>query len=480
MRKQKILLLLIIVLLSLNNSHAQGTNTDTLLTLQKCVDIAIKNNLQVKQSELTSQSSKVSYRQAIENMLPSFSASANQGLSYGRTISSVNNGYIDQQTDNGSYSLNGSIILFSGLQLQNAIRQNSYAYDASKMDWQQQKDNITLQVILDYLQVLSNEDLLAITREQASTDSQSVARAEIQNKEGAIAPSTLTDLQGQYAGDLVNIATAINALETSKINLYNLLNIPYDRTVRYERIAMDVQLPVYPANSDSIFRTALQIIPAIKSADLRVKQYEKALKVARGAYWPTLYFNGSVGTTYSSLATNTFEGLPYINDTTINYVSTNTGDYSVIEKNPTVTSSNISWGDQFKNNRGTSLGLSLQIPILNSFRARNNVKLAKINLENYKYTASATKLQLQQMVEQAYQNMISAYGQYKSYEDQVAAYTQSFRSADIRFQAGVITSVDYLVVKNSYDRANTSLIAARYNYIFRMKILDYYQGRLTW
>jgi len=479
MQKQKILLLLIIAFVSLNNGHAQGA-PDTLLTLPKCVDIAIKNNLQVKQSELTSQSNRVYYRQAIDNMLPQVNASANQGTSFGRTISSVNNGYIDQQTNFGSYSLNGSILLFAGLQYQNAIKQNAYAYDASKMDWQQQKDNITLQVILDYLQILSNEDLLAITREQASTDSQSVARAEIQNKEGAIAPSTLTDLQGQYAGDLVNIATAINSLETSKINLYNLLNIPYDRTVKYERIPVDIQLPVYPANSDSIYRTALQIIPLIKSADLRVKSYEKALKVARGAYWPTLSLNGSVSTNWSSAATNSFEGLPYVNDTTINYVSTSTGDYNVINKNPTVTSTDVPFGDQFKNNRGTQVGLSLQIPILNSLRARNNVKLAKINLENYKYVANATKLQLQQMVEQSYQNMVSAYNQYKSYEDQVEAYTQSFRSADIRFKAGVITSVDYLVVKNSYDRANTSLIAARYNYIFRMKILDYYQGRLTW
>jgi outer membrane protein len=108
------------------------------------------------------------------------------------------------------------------------------------------------------------------------------------------------------------------------------------------------------------------------------------------------------------------------------------------------------------------------------------VKFAKINLHNYENIANATRNQLQQSVELAYQNMIAAYGQYKSYQDQVAAYQLSFQAAEAKFNAGAITSVDYVIAKNNVDKANINLTAARYNYIFRSKIMDYYQGRLTW
>ena len=476
MQKQKILLISILALFLCHISRAQDS---TMLTLQECVDIAIKNNLQVKQSELTMQSNGVNFKQSKDNLLPFIGASATQGTSFGRNISSSTNTYVNQQIDFGNYGINGSLILFSGLQLQNAIRQNAFAYDASKLDWQQQKDNITLNVILSYLQVLSTEDLLAIAREQADVDQKQVERAEIQNREGAIPPSTLTDLQGQYANDQVNIVNSINAFESAKINLFQFLNISYNKGARYERVPLNVPISDYAGNPDSIYQTALHTLPLIKSSDLRIRSFEQALKVARGAYFPTLSLNGSLNTNYSSAGTNNIPG-PFFNDTTINYVTVNNTNYNIIEKNQSFTNTKIPFGDQFKNNRGTQISLSLQIPILNSFRARNNVKLAKINLENQRYIANNTRLQLQQSVELAYQNMVSAYGQYKSYQDQVTAYTQSYRSAEIRFNAGVITSVDYVIAKNNVDRANTNLIAARYNYIFRTKILDYYQGRLTW
>ncbi len=135
--------------------------------------------------------------------------------------------------------------------------------------------------------------------------------------------------------------------------------------------------------------------------------------------------------------------------------------------------------DQVKNNRFQSIGLQLNIPILNYLSLRNNVKIAKLNYENAKVISTSSHYQLQQMVEQAWQNLRSAYGQYKGYVDQVKAYGESFRTAEIRFNAGVLTSVDYVIAKNNVDRANLNLSAARYNYIFRTKILEYYQGRLT-
>jgi len=133
-----------------------------------------------------------------------------------------------------------------------------------------------------------------------------------------------------------------------------------------------------------------------------------------------------------------------------------------------------------KNNRQTSIGLQLNIPILNYLRARNGVKQAKINLRNSQINANSTRLLLQQSVELAYQNMISAYKQYKSYIDQANAYAESFRTTEIRFNEGVVNSDVYVLAKNNTDRANTNLAQAKYTYIFRTKVLDYYQGKLSW
>ncbi|MFI5153252.1 MAG: TolC family protein [Chitinophagales bacterium] len=482
MQRNTWILLVSIIALSFSNLRAQDNLTPgAAIDLKQCVDIALKNNLLVTQSSLQVQSSTVNATQAWEYMLPNINASANYGVNFGRSLNQNTYTYSDEQFNSSNYGINAGLLLFSGLQVQNQIRQSKFALEASKMDLQQQKDVITLNVLLAYLQVLSNQDLLQISRAQADVDLKQVERLEIMRKDGAIPIlSTYYDLKGQYANDLVNIANNVNALESSKISLFQILNIPYRKDLVYDRIPLDLNAPAYGPSSDSIYQTALAVLPQIKSVDLKIKASERALGVARSAYYPTLSAYAGIGSNYSSVAqsqTPTFIST----DTSQNaYVYVPNNNYPVITKNQNYSFSNISFGDQYKNNRYEQVGLQINIPILNYMRARNNVKLAKINLKNAQYIAQASRNQLQQMVEQAYQNMLNAYEQYKSYRDQVAAYNESFRGAEIRFNDGAITSVDYVIAKNNIDRANLSLTQARYNFIFRTKILDYYQGKLTW
>ncbi|HVY76836.1 MAG TPA: TolC family protein [Puia sp.] len=470
-------ILILIIFSSLNlTGYAQDSVMHT-LTLQQCVDIAIQNNLQVRQSELQMESNGVQFKQAKDNLLPQINGTLNQGQNFGRSINNFNNGYVNQQYGSGSYGLNASLTLFNGLSLLQGIKQNALSYDASKMDLQQQKDNITLSVILAYLQVLSSQDQLVIAKQQTEVDAKQVERLEILNKQGAIAPSTLYDLKGQYASDQVNEVNMVNALETAKVNLFGYLNIPYQKDAGYEMVMLDANTLQYGNSSDSIYQTALQTVPTIRAVDLRVKSFEHAVAAARGKYYPTLSLYGSLNSNYSSIATNNIPGTDYPIITS-DYIIDNTNTKYYVNTTGLQTQK-ISFGDQFKNNRFQQVGLQLNIPILNYLSVRNNVKQAKINLDNAKVIASSSRNQLQQLVEQAWQNMNAAYGQYKGYLDQVKAYGESFRTAEIRFNNGVITSVDYVIAKNNYDRANTNLTAARYNYIFRTKILDYYQGRLS-
>jgi outer membrane protein len=180
-----------------------------------------------------------------------------------------------------------------------------------------------------------------------------------------------------------------------------------------------------------------------------------------------------MNTNYSSAATQdrlvNMEEVP-----TSNYVLVNGVKTPVVVKQPTYTSDKISYNTQLKNNVFSGIGIGVRVPIFNSLQARNRVRLAAIEYKNTALIEEGTKRQLRQDVEQAYLNMTNAWDRYKITAEQVAAYAESFRAAEVRFNAGVGTSVDYLIAKNNLDRANLNLVMARYDYILRKQVLDYY------
>lgn len=454
---------------------AQGNK----LTLKQCVETAIANNLDVQQSGLQMQTNKINWNQARLNMLPDLNGTAGSGINQGRSIDPFTNGYINQQVNYSNYGISSGVVLFNGLSMQNTAKQNALAYEASRMDWQQAKDNLTINIILAYLQVLSNEDLLTQLGSQEGLSKKEVERLEILSKEGAIAPSLLSDLKGQYGNDQLSIISAQNALESSKISLCRYMNIAYDKNIQLERLNAESYATKYEDTPDKIYQESLKQFSLVKAVDLRKQSAEKGLKAARGQLYPILSLNGSINTNYSSVASN----LVFLNTTDVtsnDYVVVNGTPSPVIYKQNNYDSKKISYGSQLNNNRSSSISLNLRVPIFNSLQQRNRIKLAQLSLKNNELVASTTKTQLQQSIEQAYINMSSASDRYKVLIDQVSAYTESFRAADIRFSSGLGTSIDYLTAKNNLDRTNVNVITAKYDYILRTKILDYYQGKQLW
>jgi outer membrane protein len=426
---------------------AQAQTPDTVLTLQQCLDIAIKNNLLVKQSELDVERNRISYQQARENMLPSLNGSVDHSISDGRSLNPSTNQYVTTQFTSATYGLNSSLTLSSGLTLQNAVKQTSLAYQAGKMDFQQAKDNLTLNIITSYLQVLNAEDQLTQANSQSAVSQKQEERQEVLNKDGAVLPSAYYDLKGQAAADKLNVVNAKSALDIAKLTLLQLMNVPYNKNVRIQRQLAD-QLPMqYNETADQIYSKALTDLAYVKAADLRRQSAEKGVQVAKGALIPSISLGGNLGTNYSSSANSS--------GTTSGYVN------------------------QLQNNYGTSIGVGINVPILNYIQNRNKVKLAKLDLLNTQYVEQNVRIQLRENIDQAYVNMAAAYDRYKLLVEQVDAFGESFRIAEIRFNAGVLTSVDFLIVKGNLDRAKTSLISSRYDYLIRTKILDYYQGRLS-
>jgi outer membrane protein len=466
-------------LVALQAIKAQA-QTDSVLSIRQCVDIAIKNNLDVKKSELQMERLNIGYKQAKEYLLPSISGDVNHGINNGRNLNPYTYSYVTQSLTYGNYSLNGNLTLFSGFQNLNNIKQTSLSFQAGKMDFQQAKDQVTINVITAYLLVLDNAELLNQVSNQLDVSKKQVERLNILEKEGANKlPSDLYDLKGTYGDNQLNLVSAKNALEVSKLNLMQMLNIPYNKNLKLEPLTVQDVSSKTDASSDMVYDAALQQLAYIKAAELRSKSAEKGVKVAQGALLPTLTLGGGIFTNYSSAA----QKATFIDSTTVNtgaFVNGAGGSkLPVYSRQANYNNQNIGYYDQFKNNYNTQVSLSLHIPILNYFQNRNKVALAKINLQEARYVENNTKIVLKQNVEQAYLNMTSAYERYSVLTDQVKAYGESFRIAEIRFNAGVLTSYDFVLAKNNLDRSKINLINARYDCYIYNKILDYYQGKLT-
>ncbi|MEI9908199.1 MAG: TolC family protein [Bacteroidota bacterium] len=384
---------------SINKTGTAQSNLPTgKLTLKQCIETAINNHLDVQQSSLLMQTSKINRNQAKLNMLPDLNGSAGTGINQGRSIDPFTNGYINQQVNYSSYGLSSGVVLFNGLSMQNIAKQNALAYEASKMDWQQAKDNLTINIILAYLQVLSNEDLLVQLRSQEALSKKQVERLEVLNKEGAILPSQLYDLKGQYANDQLSIISGNNALELSRISLCQYMNIPYDKNMQLERLDAESYATKYDDTVDKIYQESLQQFSLVKAVDLRKQSAERGVRAAKGQLFPTLSLNGNANTNYSSAARN---------DIFLNTTDVTSNDYVVISGIPTpvirkqsnFNSEKINYNKQLNNNLFTSVSLNLRVPLFNSLQQRNRIKLAQLTLKNNDLVAKTTKTQLQQSIE---------------------------------------------------------------------------------
>ncbi len=473
--KKKILGLFIFSAVSFIGLYAQTANSK--LTLQTCIDIALANNIPVKQAALQEEADKQKLSQAKYNRLPNVAANVNYGINNGRSIDPFTNSYNNQQLSSSNANLTATVPIFRGLEIQHSIGQASLAHQASEMELQQEKDNLTLNVILSFLQLMNDEDVLALTRNQIIVTQKQMDRLGTLNNEGAISPSLFYDMKGQYASDQLAVINAVKAVEVSKLTLAQYMNIAYNKSIEIDRTGFDMTIALYEGTADKIYTNAIDKLAMVKAADLRTKAAAKGIKVAAAGFYPTLSLVGQLGSNYSSAAST---------KTILSVADVPSGDYVIVNSNkvPVMTtqtnysSQKISYFNQYNNNLNTYFGLNLRVPIFSSFQTRTNVRLARIEEKRFSYLAENARIQLRQAIEQAHLNMTTAYGKYNITAEQVKAFEESFRASEIKFNLGAINSVEYLIVKNNLDRARVNLTIARYEYLLRTKVLDFYQGNL--
>jgi outer membrane protein len=446
------------------------------MNLQQCIDTAIRNNIEVRQSQLDAEASRINHNQARSNLLPAFNGILAHGINQGRSIDPFTNSYVNQNINYANYGVSSSVVLFNGMSLQQNIKANAYARDASLQELQGAKDNLTLNVIFAYLQVLNNEDVLGLSYSQEAVSRQQVARLEVLNRQGAISPSQYHDLVGQWKNDELTVMNNRNLLYSSKLLLTQLMNIPFDTSLQLERVGMEAILQAPEGSAADVYSKSMESLAIVKAADLRNKSAIANLRSVKGQLYPTVYLAANVNTNYSSVAMR--ELIQNVSEVpTSAFVTVNGTKQSVYVQQYGV--EKIPYTNQVKNNIFSNFEAGIRFPLFNAFATRNRVRLAEVNVKNTQLAEESTKVQLRQSIEQAQLNRMTAWERYKVLQDQVAAFTASFRAAEIRFNAGIGTSVDYLIAKNNLDRASANLVIAGYDYLLRTRVLNFYSGTIS-
>lgn len=446
-------------------------------TLNECVGYALANNLQVKRSELTLELSSIDKTQAKLAMLPSVNAFGSYGFNWGRGIDPVTNQFISSQR-NGFTSLGASseLNLFNGFRVQNTIKQTSHELEASEEDLAKSRNDVTLNVISLFVNVVFNKELVENARFQLSSSQQQLERTRKLVAAGSLPKSNELNLDAQVATNELNLINQENALNLSLLQLQQALQLP-------ARDDFDVEIPeitaedlVLDQSREEIFQVAKGTLPEIKSSRLRIESSYYGVKAARGNLYPRLGISGSVNTNYSSASATRFVPDGGFNTFETGYFvqGTNAPVYGL---EPTGSFRDIyGFNDQVKDNIYKSVSLRLTIPLFNNFSARAGLQRAMISNEQAKITAREVENTLRQNVETSYNNAIAASKSYNAALRQVDAREEAYRMAKQRFDIGAANYVEYQVAENDLFQARSDLARGKYEFIFRKKVLDFYLG----
>ena len=445
------------------------------VTLQESIEIALKNNLDLRRAELREKTSKVSLRQTWGTLYPNLNGRISAGINNGRSIDPFTNAYIEEQLSFSNAGLSLSATVFNGFRIINSIKRDKYNLEASEFETEEAKQDLILNVTLAYLQVLNNVDLVKIAKARLVATGEQVDRVRELYELGEGNPADFTDIRGQIASDRATIILVENALVQSLLNLSQLMNVDYP--IKPVTNDLPEELIEYDYSSQEVFDAALDNLAAFKAREMRIEAAKKGVSVARALYFPELAFFAQLNTNYSSAA-RTFNETGTVLTETGGFVTIDDQDIPVRMNQPQFEGQEILFMDQFNNNLNSVVGLALDIPLFNGFRARNNVALQKINLEEARIDLEDTKLQFLQSIQEAHVAMEGAYDQYQIYQEQVEAFAESYRVNEIRFNSGLSNIVEYIISKNNLDNALINLANAKYEYLLRVQVLEYYRGKI--
>jgi outer membrane protein len=444
---KKLFSLFFIGLLALQQGFAQTEVPAGPLDLTTCVAIAIENNLTLKRSELNQLITEANLLESQGRRLPSLTAGASSGYRWGRSINPVTNLFETRRIGNVNLFGNTGAPIFQGMRINNSIGQAKSNLESGEYTLEATRNDITLNVINLFIDVVFNREQVKIADNQLNTTTEQLGRTKQLVDAGSLAYSDLLDLQSQNATNQLNVINAKNGLRLAKLALSQALQIPFTES-------FDVVEPTYEVSKEAltsatpaeIFEVSVALMPQIKAAEAEVEGAEYGVKIAKGAFYPTLDAGLSAFSNYVDQAF-----LP--------------GSREIIP-----------FETQVENNFSQSGTINFSIPIFTRFSNKSNLQRARVQRQLAEVAVSEAKNRLRQEIETAYNSAMSSELSYQASLVRVKSLDETFRIAQQRFNLGAINSVDFQVAQNNLFNAQADLLNAKYTYIFRVKVLDFYLG----
>lgn len=465
------ILLLLICSMTIGVSHSQEV-----WTLQRCIEYAKQNSLNIKQAAYGVELAEVGARQSRLERLPSVSGSAAGGIQWGRTIDPTTNDFNNQRISYNSYSLNARMLIYGGGMISNGIKQSQADLEAARYDADYAFNITALGIANAYLQILQAQEQLDVARRRVELSRQQLEQTDKLIEAGVLPANNRLDILAQLARDEQALVQAENLLELNYLTLKDLMYLDLSTEIKVEAPPVDVPADMNPDNLSflELYQQALGTQPQIKAEEYRLQSAALAEQIARAALLPTVAAFASVDTRWSSAAKRITgfeddiqEQTVYIDNTpvTVGFPVT----VPLFEDNP--------YFDQIDQNFGQGVGLSVSIPIFSNGRNSANVQRAEIGTKTALVRSEQAKQQLRNDIQQALMAARAAKRSYEAAKLSYEAAKAAFDNAQKRFDLGAINAFEYNTARNTLDMAQNELTSSKYDYIFRLKILDFYLGK---
>ncbi|MGK6351181.1 TolC family protein [Parapedobacter sp. DT-150] len=425
-----------------------------LMPVRDAVRQALENNLQVKQAQFQAALSEQDVRQAKSQFYPSLSAQVGGNMRFGRYFDQTT-GQLVPSVNTANASLSTDVPIFQGFQRVNQILANKNQLSADQSNIEKVKNDLVLSVVTTYLEALTNQDLLTAAEQQLGLSQRQLEVAEANYEVGNNTLADLSQAKSQVATDELNVTSAQNAYELSMLNLKQLMEMSPSEDIALEKPEIESVVGVTTAyDANEVYTQALTTQPDIEQAAYTTLVAERNIAIAKGAYYPTLGFGAGYGTSVSSVASRV--------------IGVDENDDPIYQR--------VNFGDQLKDNESPYIGLSLNIPIFNRFQTKINVNKAKINYQNAVTNEQLTKNNLNKIIHQATLDLRSAEKRYYSTETAFTSAKDAFEVLNQRYEVGLANSVELFTAQTNMNRAEFDHIQARYDLIFRSKVIDFYLG----
>jgi len=462
-------LLAFIFLLICSSTFAQNK-----LSLQKCFEIAEANNVNIQQLKLGESFSQLDLKQSKNNLLPNINGNSNYSFNLGRTLDPTSYNLVSQSVNTISMGLNANVDLFSGFTKWNAIKSNELAINVSELETQTFRNTLHLTIFSAYLEILKAQEQINVLSEQEKITNEQYDRTKKLIDAGMLPKGDILDIEAQQAQNAVQRVNAENLVRLSLLNLQQSMNYYEDFTIVSPSINENAGTEVLAQSPQAIYTKALTNRPEIEANNLRMSIADYQLKIADGSKWPSLRFFTGASTNFAGIEVpSNFQTM-----TIPQTLNLNGQDYELLTEQEVPTEFGVTpFFTQLNDNLNWNMGLGLTIPIFNQFVVKNNVQRAKLNIENQKLSNRATENDLNQIIQQAYYTAKSNQSNYQANLKNINALQLAYNNIKKRYELGTANALELNVAQNNLTIAKLNMNNAKFDYIFSLKILEFYLGK---